>query len=180
MSTEAIKIIAENRTLSTKGALRTMRLNGVVPATVFGKNGNKSISVALKNLPKEHTRSSVVTLEIDGKATTVLMREVQVDPLKDLPVHIDFQEVALKEVVKAKVPLNFVGLTKEQEKEGSFKILLRSLAVKGAANSLPASLTVDVSKLKVDESAHISDLTLPEGVKLIAARNLALASLVKL
>lgn len=180
MSTEPIKIIAQTRTLSTKGALRTMRNQGVVPATVFGRNGNKIISVALKNLPKEHTRSTVVSLEIDGNVTSVLMREVQVDPLKDLPVHIDFQEVSPTEVVKAKIPLNFVGLTKEQEKEGSFKVLLRSLVVKGAANKLPGSLNVDVSNLKVDESAHISDLTLPEGVKLVAARNLALASLVKL
>ncbi|MEY2987646.1 MAG: hypothetical protein RJB13_1167 [Pseudomonadota bacterium] len=180
MSTEPIKIIAKTRTLSTKGALRTMRSEGVVPATVFGKNGNKTISVAIKNLPKGHTRSTVVTLEVDGKATSVLMRDVQVDPLKDLPVHIDFQEVAPNEVVKAKIPLNFVGLTKEQEKEGSFKVLLRSLAVKGAANKLPSSLEVNVGNLKADESAHISDLVLPEGVKLIASRNLALASLVKL
>jgi large subunit ribosomal protein L25 len=180
MSVEQIKIIAQTRTLLTKGALRTMRNEGVIPATVFGRNGNKTISVDIKNLPKEHTRSTVVSLEIDGKATSVLMREVQVDPLKDLPLHIDFQEVSATEVVKAKIPLNFVGLTREQEKEGSFKVLLRSLAVKGAANKLPSSLDVNVGNLKVDESAHISDLALPEGVKLIASRNLALASLVKL
>jgi large subunit ribosomal protein L25 len=179
MSQESIKIIANSRSLSTKGALREMRLQGLVPATVFGKSGNRNISISLKNLPKQHPRSTLVSLEIDGKSTTVLMRDVQVDPLKDTPVHMDFQEVAPNEVVKVKVPLNFTGLTREQEKEGSFKILLRSLLVKGPANQLPASLNVDVSRLKVDESAHIGDVTFPEGVKMAAARNLALASLVR-
>lgn len=179
MSTESIKIVAQARTLSTKGALREMRLNGLLPATVFGKNGTKNISIPVKNLPKQHTRSALVTLEVDGKAHTVLMRDVQVDPLKDTPIHMDFQEVLSNEVVKAKVPLNFVGLTREQEKEGSFKVLLRSLTVKGPANKLPQTLTVEVGHLKVDESAHVGDLKLPEGISLASARNLALASLVR-
>ncbi|MBM3382634.1 MAG: 50S ribosomal protein L25 [Betaproteobacteria bacterium] len=179
MTVESIKIVAQNRSLSTKGALREMRQQGLVPATVFGKSGSKTIAISVKNLPKQHPRSTLVNLDIDGKTTTVLMRDVQVDPLKDTPVHMDFQEVSPTEVVKVKVPLNFVGLTREQEKEGSFKVLLRSLLVKGPANKLPSSLTVDVSRLKVDESAHIGDVSLPEGVNLAAARNLALASLVR-
>jgi large subunit ribosomal protein L25 len=179
MSVESIKIVAQTRSLSTKGALREMRQQGLVPATVFGKSGNKIISISLKNLPKQHPRSTLVSLEIDGKATIVLMRDVQVDPLKDTPVHMDFQEVGASEVVKVKVPLNFVGLTREQEKEGSFKILLRSLLVKGPANKLPTSLTVDVSRLKVDESANLGDVSFPEGVELTTARSLALASLVR-
>lgn len=179
MSLETIKIIAQSRSLATKGALRELRQSGLVPATVFGKSGQKNISISLKNLPKQHARSTLVSLEIEGNATTVLMRDVQVDPLKDTPLHMDFQEVAPSDIVKIKVPLNFVGLTREQEKEGSFKILLRSLLVKGPANKLPSALTVDVSRLKVDESAHIGDVSFPEGVKLAAARNLALASLVR-
>lgn len=179
MSTESIKIVAQARTLSTKGALREMRQNGVIPATVFGKTGTKNIAIPVKNLPKQHTRSSLVSLDVDGKSLTVVMRDVQVDPLKDTPIHMDFQEVGKSEVIKSKVPLNFVGLTRDQEKEGSFKVLIRSLMVKGPANKLPEALTVDVSRLKVDESAHVGDLTLPEGIKLASSRNLALASLVR-
>jgi len=179
MSTESKKIVAQSRTLSTKGALREMRINGLIPATVFGKNGTKNIAIPVKNLPKQHTRSSLVALEVDGKAVTVLMRDVQVDPLKDTPIHMDFQEVAPTEIVKSKVPLNFIGLTREQEKEGSFKVLIRSLMVKGPANKLPETLTVNVAHLKVDESAHVGDLTLPDGINLASSRNLALASLVR-
>jgi large subunit ribosomal protein L25 len=179
MSAEINKIVAQGRTLSTKGALREMRDNGLVPATVFGKNGTKNIAIPVKSLPKKHTRSALVSLEVDGKSHTVLMRDVQVDPLKDTPIHMDFQEVSPSEVVKAKVPLIFSGLTREQEKEGSFKVLIRSLLVKGPANKLPESLNVEVGGLKVDESAHVDNLALPEGVKLATARNLALASLVR-
>jgi large subunit ribosomal protein L25 len=179
MSTESIKIIAQARTLSTRGALRTMRQSGLLPATIFGRNGTKNIAIPLKNLPKQHTRSALVTLDVEGKTVTALMRDVQVDPLKDTPIHMDFQEVSATEVVKTKVPLNFVGLTREQEKEGSFKVLIRSLQVKGPANKLPEGLNVDVSRLKVDESAHVGDIALPEGVQLTSSRNLALASLVR-
>ena len=179
MSLETIKIIAQSRTLSTKGALRELRQQGLVPATVFGKSGQKNIAISLKDLPKQHPRSTLVSLDVGGSSTIVLMRDVQVDPLKDTPLHMDFQEVSPADIVKIKVPLNFVGLTREQEKEGSFKILLRSLLVKGPANKLPSSLTVDVSRLKVDESAHIGDVSFPEGIKLATARNLALASLVR-
>ena len=84
------------------------------------------------------------------------------------------------DVVTVRVPLEFVGLTREQEKEGSFKILLRSLQVKAVVSKLPASMTVQVGNLKLDESAHIADLEVPEGITVMAVRSLALASLVKL
>jgi large subunit ribosomal protein L25 len=175
-----VVIKAEPRAGSSKGSVQKLRKSGTVPAVVYGKSGVFPIQVGVKSLPKGHTRTQLVHLEVEGAKKTVLMREVQVDPLTDLPIHIDFQEVAASDVVKTKVPLEFVGLTREQEKEGSFKILLRSLEVKGQVSALPATLKVEVGGLKVDESAHISNVTVPDGVVVRAARNLALASLVKL
>lgn len=179
MSTE-ILIKAEPRELASKGYTNKLRKTGFIPGVIYGRNGTKNIRLAVKTLPKGHTRAALLKVELEGATRTVLMREVQVDPLTDLPLHIDFQEVSSADVVKVRVPLEFVGLTREQEKEGSFKILLRSLEVKAPANQLPASLKVNVGALKVDESAHIANVEVPEGVKVRAQRNLALASLVKL
>jgi large subunit ribosomal protein L25 len=179
MSSE-ILIKAEPRELATKGAIRRSRKQGLVPATVYGRNGTLNINVTVKALPKSHTRAQLVKLDVAGAMKTVLMREVQVDPLNDKPLHIDFQEVSPSDVVTARIPLEFVGLTREQEKEGSFKVLLRSLEVKAIAEKLPASMKVNVGELKIDTSAHIADMEVPEGVTVRAQKNLALASLVKL
>ena len=179
MSTE-ITIKAESRVPATKGAVKKQRKAGVIPGIVYGRNGSKAINLVVKSLPKGHTKTQVLKLDVEGSTKSVLMREVQVNPLSDLPIHIDFQEVSPTDVVTVRVPLEFVGLTREQEKEGSFKILLRSLQVKAVVSKLPASMKVNVGDLKLDESAHIADLEVPEGIKVMAVRSLALASLVKL
>lgn len=175
-----IVIKAEPRALQSKGLVRKLRESGYVPGVIYGRNGTQTIQMAVKSLPKAHTRTQLVTLEVEGATKTVIMREVQVNPLNDRPEHVDFHEIGENDVITTSVPLEFVGLTREQEKEGSFKILLRSLKVKAPASKLPASLKVNVGRLKIDESAHIADAEVPEGVRVNAHRNLALASLVKL
>lgn len=180
MSAQKTVIIAEPRTVTTKGGIRKLRISGIVPGVIYGRKGTQAVSFAIKALPKGHTRASLVLLEIAGAQKTAFMREVQVDPMTDLPIHIDFQEVEPNELVKIRVPLEYVGLTREQEKEGSFKTLLRSIEVTAPASKVPSLLSLDVSYLKVDESAHLSDLKIPEGVKPCSPKNLALASLVRL
>jgi large subunit ribosomal protein L25 len=179
MSSE-ITIKATHRTLVSKGRINILRKSGVIPAVIYGKKGTFPISLDYKTMPKGHTKASMLTLDVEGSQRTVLMREVQVNPLTDLPIHIDFHEIEGSDVVKVYVPLEFVGLTREQEKEGSFKTLLRSLEVMGIAKNLPKSLKVNVGQLKISESAHLSDVEIPEGLKVFAQKSLAVASLVKL
>lgn len=180
MSSEKITVNAEKRELASKSALSILRKSGLVPGTIYGKNGNTNITIPVKALPKGHTRAKLLEVSVAGASKTVIMREVQVNPLNDQPIHIDFQEVNANDVINVKVPLEFVGLTREQEKEGSFKALLRSLDVRGPAGKVPTILQVKVGHLKPDETAHIADVDVPEGVKLRAQKNLALASLVRL
>ena len=110
------------------------------------------------------------------------MREVQVNPLNDKPIHFDFQEVEPNDLIRTHVPLNFSGLTREQEKEGSFSIRTRYLEVKAPLSKLPKQIDVDVSGLKAEQSIQLHDITLGEGIVVRTGKgqNLALASLVKL
>ena len=174
-----IAVEAASRTLQTKGALTKLRQSGTIPGVVYGKGEPLPIAVSLKAFPKEHTRGRLVTLVLESGNRTALMREVQVDPLTDIPLHVDFQEVALDDTVEVRVPLDFQGLTKEQEKEGSFKTLLRALTVRGPAAKLPTTLPLQVGQLKLGESLHVTDVVVPEGVSIVSKRNLALASLAK-
>lgn len=180
MSTQQIAIQVSNRELCSKGGVAKLRASGVIPGVIYGKGKSQAISIATQNLPKGHTRSKLVKLSLDGKDLLAFMRDVQFDVLTDGVTHIDFQSVSADEVVKIKIPVEYLGLTKEQEKVGSFKTLLRSLEVVASASKIPEVIQVDVSGLAVDQSVHAADVNLPAGVKLKSTKNLALASLVKL
>jgi large subunit ribosomal protein L25 len=181
MTTEQNVIQAELRSPGTKGSVRKARQNGLIPGVLYKKGEAVQIAVKAASLPKKHTSSSVVSLSVGGVEKKVLMREVQVDVLTDAPLHFDFQEVSQNDVINAHVPLRFVGLTREQEKEGSFNALVRYLNIKTKLSTLPESIDVDVSKLKVDESFMLFDLALSKDlyVRTGKGKNVALASLVK-
>lgn len=180
MTSDTLVITAEARTDLTGSNTRKLRKNGLVPATIYGKNGTTNIAVPFKSFPQAHTTAQTLTLEVGGAKRTVLMREVQMDVLTKAPIHADFQEVAGDDVVLCQIPVEYTGLTKEQEKEASFKVLLRAVKVKGAVKKLPRKLSVEVGHLKAGETVFSKDLKLPEGVALRAKSSLALASLARM
>ncbi|WP_161597783.1 50S ribosomal protein L25 [Fluviispira multicolorata] len=182
MTLENIVIHAQVRESASKSTVRKRRQSGLVPGVLYRKGTATQIAISASNLPKEHTRSCVVKLVLNDEEKSVLMREVQVHPITDKPLHFDFQEVQANDVVRTHVPLNFVGLTREQEKEGAFNIRTRYLEVKSKLSNLPRSIEVDVSGLKVDQSVQLHDLKLAEGivVRTGKGKNVALASLVKI
>lgn len=182
MTLENTTIQAELRSASSKGELKKGRTNGTIPGVVYHKGKSTLISIATSNLPKKHTHTGLIKLVLNGAEKTVLMREVQVDTLTSKPLHFDFQEVSAEDKVRTHVPLNFVGLTREQEKEGAFNIRIRYLEVKTILSKLPRTIDVDVSKLKAGESVQLFDLNLPKElfVKTGKGKNVALASIVKI
>lgn len=182
MTSENIVIHVESRNKSSKGALNKLRKNGVVPGVLYRNGVATQINVPLANLPKGHTRADQVKLVLDGAEKSALMREVQVDPLTDKPIHFDFQEVTENDVINVDIPLQFVGLTREQEKEGMFTPRVRSLKIKSAVSKIPHSIDVDVSAIKGGESVQLFDLTLSKDFKVLTGKgkNVALASIVKI
>ena len=182
MTLENTTIQAELRNASSKGEIKKGRANGSIPGVIYCKGKSIPISIAVSNLPKKHTHTGLVKLVLNGAEKLVLMREVQVDTLTDKPLHFDFQEVSMEDKVRTHIPLNFVGLTREQEKEGAFNIRMRYLEIKSLLSKLPRTIDVDVSKLKAGDSVQLFDLNLPKDlfVKTGKGKNVALASLVKI
>jgi large subunit ribosomal protein L25 len=182
MTLENTTIQAELRNKSSKGEIKKGRVNGSIPGVLYQKGKSIPISIPVTNLPKKHTHTGVIKLVLNGAEKLVLMREVQVDCLTDKPLHIDFHEVSMEDKVRVHIPLNFVGLTREQEKEGAFNTRIRYLEIRGKLSKIPRTIDVDVSKLKAGESVQLFDLNLPKDlfVKTGKGKNVALASLVKL
>ncbi len=173
---------AKNR---NKGeSLETLRKEGVVPAVFYGMGNNTtSISVPFiefKKTWREAGESSAVKLTLEGKDIDVLIHEVQVDPVSDEPIHVDFLVIDMNKKIEVSVPLEFVGVSNAVKNGlGNLVKVLHEIEVEALPKDLPQKIEVDISKLEtVDDQISVSDLVLPQGVTVITNGEDIVASIV--
>ncbi|QRM20864.1 50S ribosomal protein L25/general stress protein Ctc [Dechloromonas sp. TW-R-39-2] len=170
------ELIAQARTLQGTGASRRLRRAGTVPGIVYG---GEAAPVAIETnhndlllkLKKEAFHASIINIVIDGKKEQVLLRDFQTHAYKPLVLHIDFQRVDATHELHIKVPLHFIN----EEVAPGVKLngglvnhVLTEVDVHCLAKDLPEFIEVDLAALKVGDSIHLSQLKLPNGVKLVA------------
>lgn len=157
------------------GAARRLRNSGAVPAVVYGK-GVKNFAVAvdeaiLGRLLREGVSGKLIQLRVkDGRGAqekTVVVKEIQRDPIKGNVIHVDFQEVSLTEEISTTVPVVLVGEDRRKNDGGILEHLLWSLDIRALPTAIPERVEVDVSGLGIGDTIHVKDLVLPEGVKAI-------------
>jgi len=171
-----VNLNANVRTGHGKGAARTLRRSGQTPAVLYGQ-GAEPVSLALntKDLTKEllaiHHRNAIVNLDVanDSEKYTkhVLIKEVQVDPLKEVPVHADFCEISLDKPMTLIVPLDYTGKAKGVDMGGEMLISATSVKVKAKPLDIPDSIVVDVTGLNIGDNYTFADLPIPAGVTLV-------------
>ncbi len=174
--------IRENK---TKGQLNSIRLNGNVPAIVYGgKEENQKISISkklLKNLiEKENFLSNIITLDIAGKKQNVLPREVKHHIITDEPTHVDFLRVLEGVKIKIEVPVNFINHEKSPglKRGGVLNIVRRKVELKCPSEKIPESLTLDLDGIDIGSSFKISSVKLdPEVTPTIQGRDFVIATL---
>ena len=167
------KLNANVRSDEGKGASRRLRREeGRVPAIVYGgKAKPASISLLQKDLYKaledEAIFSSVLTLDVDGKEESVILRDLQRHPAKQILLHADFQRVSANTKVHLKVPLHFLNEDKCKgvKAGGIVSHTLTELEISAPASKLPEFIEVDLADLELDATVHISDIKLPSGVE---------------
>ena len=155
----------------------SLKRDGLVPAVVYGHNLKKNDHITVdgkefKKVLKEAGESSLLELQIDGdkkEIRTVLIHEVQKDPLSGNPIHIDFFQPNLKEEVEVEIPLVFEGVAPaEKELGGTFVKNMSEIEVKALPQNLPHEIKVDISILKTfDDQILIENITLPADVKVL-------------
>ena len=163
---------------SEKGS--KVRKNGELPCIVYGDNHHKSL--AAKMTKKEmirllrYPKSSIVSLKLNGSLKKCIVKEMQQDPFGKI-IHIDFQSINKGDIVKLKIPVNFVG----QEVLASKNLLLESfitdVELQGEADKFPENLLVDVSNLEEGNQIFIRDLAIPSEMVLESNRDLAMAKI---
>lgn len=163
---------ASKRTNTGKGVARKLRAAGKVPAVIYG-HARDAQSLELEHHPlqllleKHPYQSTVIALDIDGKTSNTLIREIQRHPFKKQIVHVDFQELVAGEKVTVPVPLQFTG-TPEGVRHGGgiLEAVIHELEVSCDPSNIPHHIVVDVTALTIGHSIHAGEITLPAGVTL--------------
>ncbi len=169
------EFVAGSRGQSGKGAARKVRRQGDVPAVIYGGHKEPEMLVlnhndVIKHLEHEAVYSHVLDVTIDGKTEKAILKGVQRNPAKFQVMHLDFLRVSMSEAVKVHVPLHFINENTSVggKKGGIAAHSMVDVEVSCLPSVLPEYLEVDLAKLDVGETFHLSDIILPAGVEIVA------------
>jgi len=164
---------------------RRVRKAGQLPAVIRIKNGeNLNITVDAKDFEHQYFKgnvlTSVVEIELDGKKITAIPHKVELDPVTDRPIHVDFIPFSKNDKVKVSAKLKFINQDKSSglKRGGFLHIVLRKVAILCDSNSIPEAIEVDVAALKVGSKIKSEDLKLPNSVELAKKTSFIIASII--
>lgn len=172
VSMEQAVISAKPRTETGTSSCHKLRQQGRVPAVIYG-HGKPARAISLEALElnrflARYPLSTIVKLASDDagiNGTTVMMKEVQKNPTKGSVAHVDLLEISLTETVTVSVPVVPVG--HQASDGGVLEHVLNEVTVEAVVTNIPPQLAVDVTGLSIGESRRVSDIALPEGVKVM-------------
>lgn len=168
---DIIELKAQPRERSGSAASRVIRKGGGVPAIVYGgRSGPEMLTLNYREVWKQvetgQFLSTVFMLDVGGKKTRVIPRDVQFDPVRDFVEHIDFMRLAKDAVVEVEIPVHVVNEDDSPglERGGVLNLVRHSVEVSCPADAIPDNIEIDVTGLDIGDSVHISQVALPEKV----------------
>lgn len=179
-----IQAVARDRV--GKGAARAVRREGRVPAVIYGA-GAAADPIALDFKQTKQLifagqfLTTIFEIDVDGRKTRVIPRDYQLDPVRDFPIHVDFQRLAEGQRIKVEVPVHFINQDASPglKRGGTLNIVRHTVELDVAADAIPDSLTADLTGVEIGDSMHISAIQLPEGARAtITDRDFTIATVV--
>lgn len=170
---EQLTLAAETRDQVGKGASRSLRREGRVPAVIYGnKQDPAAIHIEEKALMRAlmtgHFMNSTVMIDVGGKPSLTLPKDVSFDPVTDRPVHVDFLRIGAHSTVTVNVPVVFTdeddspGISKGN---GVLNVIRHDLELVCDASNIPGQIEISLAGREIGDVIHISDIALPKGVK---------------
>ena len=173
MAQHSVEFKATARPRAGKGAARQARREGKVPAVIYG-DGKPPETISLdynelwKQYLKGHFTSTVFELDMeeDGAKHLVIPRDIQLDPVKDQPIHVDFLRIGKEGLIRVEVPVRFINdtLSPGLKRGGVLNIVRHDIEVTCPYDKIPEYFDVDLTGVEIGRSIHISAIELPEGV----------------
>jgi large subunit ribosomal protein L25 len=155
-----------------KGPARQLRMQGYIPAVMYGHKGNMPISVHSTDflrLFEEIGEHAIITLSLDKEEKIeVIVKDFQLDPVKRDIIHVDFLQIKAGQLLRTEIPVKIVGTSKGIKKGGILEEFVRDIEIECFPKNIPGSITIDITELDIGDSLHIRDLTVSEEVKVIA------------
>jgi large subunit ribosomal protein L25 len=168
-----VSLSANARDTKGKGAARSLRSQGQVPAVIYG-HGREPQPLALnardldKMLSHIQAESTVIEVTVGGHIAKTLIREIQRHPIKRQILHVDFQALVAGEKVTVSIPIVLQGIPEGVRLEGGvLDQTLREIEIEVDPSSIPDHVEYDVTNMVIGDSVHISDLKVPEGVEVL-------------
>jgi len=166
-------LIAEYREDQGKGASRRLRLQGKVPAIIYGAGRPpRMVSLdhnrVLQQLENESFYSSILSIQVGEKSQPAIVKDIQRHPAKRLIMHMDLQRVVADEKIKMNVPIHYVNeeTAAGVREGGSVSHLITDVEVTCLPKDLPEYFEIDVENLEMNEMLHLSDIKVPDGVEI--------------
>ena len=182
---DIVSLAAESRERAGKGAARATRRAGRIPAVIYG-NKETPIMISIHPIDLMHQIrgggffSSVYEIEAEGNKHRVLPRDIQLHPVTDQPLHVDFMRFSKSTRLVVEVPVVFVGeeVCPGLRQGGVLNIVRHAIEMRASPDHIPESVELDLSNYNIGDSIHISSATLPDDVELtITDRDFTVATI---
>jgi large subunit ribosomal protein L25 len=172
---DTVKLVAQKRVGTGKGQARRLRKAGQLPVVVYGRGDTEILTVDAKELlliRQSGGENTIIDLEIGGDAPemcSVILREVQIDPVSRAQIHADFYRLAMDELITVTVPVEFINIPEDRLKAAQMEVsvLARELVVECLPREIPNVIEVDLEDLQVGDVLHAGAVALPRGVTLV-------------
>jgi len=182
---DIIELKAEARELGGKGAARRIRREMKVPGVIYGnREAPETITIDRKTIAKYMDTgsflSTVFIVDVEGRKTRIIPRDLQVDPVRDFPIHFDFLRLAKDAHITVTVGMTYTNedLSPGLKRGGAMNIVRHDIEISCPADAIPESIEASLEGLDIGDSLHFSDITLPENVvSTISDRDFTLVSI---
>ena len=171
---ETTKVVAKMRDRAGKGGARSSRREGLIPAVIYGdKQPPMMIAVEPKSVEREMHKEGFfnhrVKIDVDGTTVDALPRDVQVDPVTDKPLHLDFLRIGPESIITVQVPVHFKNEAAAPgiKRGGVLNIVMHEITVRTKPDMIPELFEVDLTGLEIGHSIHLSALNIAEGVRVV-------------
>ena len=177
-----LRIEVEPRDKTGKNANRRVRARGKIPAVVYG-GGKESVAIELDRKTFVETMrpgvgdNPLFLLKLGDKERHAMIRDIQIDPVSRMVIHIDFQRIVMDQKVRVAVTVELVGVAAGVKEGGMLDFVTREVHVECLPGDIPKSIEHDVTGLKIGEHVEAKDLRLPQGITLLDEPERVIASL---
>lgn len=182
--TKQYALSAETRDRAGKGVARSLRREAKIPAVIYGDAKDaENIALPLKEVTIEYQKGHMMTnlcnLEVGGKKNLVLVRDIQIHPVTDRVLHVDFLRVTPKTTIVVNVPVHFINeeTSPGMKAKGNLNIVRHEVELVCQATNIPEFVEVDLSSVDIGDAVKISSVKLPSGTKSAIDRDVTIATI---